>query len=367
MNFGFTEEQNLLREQVERFMREDCSLAKVRELCNEQKGFDISLWEKIAELGWLALTIDPKYGGLGLKWVDLTVVLEETAKGLSPFPILSQALSSALIDSCGSEHQKERWLPKLANGEMICAIALYDEPNWISEDSIRSSVTLKEGSADLGGIKPFVNDANLATHLLVMARSDSGLKVAMIEKTQARINIQPTVDTTKPMASVNIDGVSVSRDDLMDCDVEKLDYITNCGALGTTAEMVGSSEALLNLTNEYAKQRIQFGAPIGKYQGVKHRLADIYVDLESFKSLCHYAAWCADDKPEEFARAVSMAKGYSSDAFNQIGIDGVGLHGAIGFTDEYDAQLYLKRSKWARPMFGDSNFHMERIAQLGGI
>ena len=120
----------------------------------------------------------------------------------------------------------------------------------------------------------------------------------------------------------------------MDCDVEKLDYITNCGALGTTAEMVGSSEALLNLTNEYAKQRIQFGAPIGKYQGVKHRLADIYVDLESFKSLCYYAAWCADDKPEEFARAVSMAKGYSSDAFNQIGIDGVGLHGAIGFTDE---------------------------------
>ena len=121
------------------------------------------------------------------------------------------------------------------------------------------------------------------------------------------------------------------------------------------------------MTSNYAKERIQFGKPIGQYQGVKHRLADMYVDLESYRSLSYYAAWSVDDDIEGLAKAVSLAKGYASDAFAQIGIDGVGLHGAIGFTAEYDAQLYLKRSKWARPMYGDSDYHMDRIATLGGL
>ena len=129
----------------------------------------------------------------------------------------------------------------------------------------------------------------------------------------------------------------------------------------------GAGAAILEMTSSYAKERIQFGKPIGQYQGVKHRLADMFVDLESYRSLCYFAAWAVDDDPAELAKAVSMAKGYASDAFAQIGIDGVGLHGAIGFTADYDAQLYLKRSKWARPMYGDSDYHMDRIATLGGL
>jgi alkylation response protein AidB-like acyl-CoA dehydrogenase len=121
------------------------------------------------------------------------------------------------------------------------------------------------------------------------------------------------------------------------------------------------------MTSEYAKTRIQFGKPIGQYQGVKHRLADLFVDVESFKSLLYYAAWCVDDAPGDLPRAASLAKGYASDAFARIGIDGVGLHGAIGFTAEYDIQLFLKRSKWARPMFGDSDWHLDRVATLGGL
>jgi alkylation response protein AidB-like acyl-CoA dehydrogenase len=121
------------------------------------------------------------------------------------------------------------------------------------------------------------------------------------------------------------------------------------------------------MTTGYAKERVQFGNLIGKYQGVKHRLAEMFVDIESFKSLLYYAAWTVDDAPAELSRAASLAKAYASDAFARIGIDGVQLHGAIGFTAEYDVQLYLKRSKWARPMFGDSDYHYERVAALGGL
>ena len=146
---------------------------------------------------------------------------------------------------------------------------------------------------------------------------------------------------------------------------EHLTTLTNYGALAVTAEMVGAAQ-LLDLTSEYAKDRIQFGKPIGQYQGVKHRLAEMFVDIESFRSLCYYAAWALDDAPSEVDRAV-FCQGLCLDAFAEIGIDGVGLHGAIGFTAEYDAQLYLKRSKWVRPMYGDSNYHLDRLATLGGL
>ncbi|HCD27742.1 MAG TPA: acyl-CoA dehydrogenase, partial [Gammaproteobacteria bacterium] len=160
---------------------------------------------------------------------------------------------------------------------------------------------------------------------------------------------------------------SLPVDDWLPMTADQLAYLCNCGAVATTAEMVGAGAALVHMTSDYAKQRVQFGKPIGQYQGVKHRLADLYVDLESYRSLCYYAAWAIDDDPDSLPKAASLAKGYASDAFAQIGIDGIGLHGAIGFTAEYDAQLYLKRSKWARPMFGDSDFHLDRVAALGGL
>mgnify|MGYP003695048479 FL=1 len=186
-------------------------------------------------------------------------------------------------------------------------------------------------------------------------------------KDNVKIPHQPTMDTTKPMASVDLEGVKIGADYLLPMSEDQLAFLTDCGAVATTAEMVGAGAAILQMTSNYAKERIQFGKPIGQYQGVKHRLADMYVDLESYRSLSYYAAWSVDDDIDGLAKAVSLAKGYASDAFAQIGIDGVGLHGAIGFTAEYDAQLYLKRSKWARPMYGDSDYHMDRIATLGGL
>jgi alkylation response protein AidB-like acyl-CoA dehydrogenase len=367
MNFGFTEEQSLLRDQVERFIKEACPMHKVREIAASESRFDSTLWQQVADLGWLGLTIPEAHGGLGLKWIDLTVVLEAAAEGLCPLPIASQALASAAILTCGNDQQKNDWLPAMAAGKAICTVGLYDEANWIDPNAITAEAHANEAGYELKGIKPFVNDAAAADYLLLAVNAPNGLALAAVAKDNVKITHQPTMDTTKPMASVDLNGVSISAEFLLPMSEDQLAFLTDCGAVATTAEMVGAGAAILEMTSNYAKERIQFGKPIGQYQGVKHRLADMYVDLESYRSLSYYAAWSVDDDIEGLAKAVSLAKGYASDAFAQIGIDGVGLHGAIGFTAEYDAQLYLKRSKWARPMYGDSDYHMDRIATLGGL
>ena len=367
MNFGFTEEQNLLRDQVRRFMEQECTLPKVRELMAREDGFDGGLWQQAGKLGWLGLTVPETYGGLGLKWIDLTVVLEETGRGLCPLPIAAQALSCAAILRCGSEAQRRRWLPGLASGEAICTLALYDEPNWIAPAAVTLEGTGSSGGVMISGTKAFVPDAMAADHHLLAFRGPQGLALAHVSRDQVQVKAQPGMDRTKPAGSVTLNAVTVPDDSILRLKDEDLAHLNDLGAVAVTAEMVGAAEAALAMTSDYAKERIQFGKPIGQYQGVKHRLADIFVDVESFKSLLYYAAWSVDDAPGELPRAISLAKGYASDAFARIGIDGVGLHGAIGFTAEYDIQLYLKRSKWARPMFGDSDYHLDRVASLGGL
>ena len=367
MNFGFTEEQNLLKDQVQRFMKEACPMTRVREISASENAFDKTLWQQAADLGWLGLTIPESYGGLGLKWIDLVVVLEAAAEGLSPLPIASHALATSAIVACASEEQKARWLPAMASGEAVVTLGLYDEANWIDPAAITARAFVAGGRVSLQGKKPFVNDALAADHLLLAVQGPDGLALAAVGRDQVQVAAQPTIDSTKPMASVDLTGAEIDAADLLPLSPEQLAFLTDCGGVATTAEMVGAGAAILTMTCAYAKERIQFGKPIGQYQGVKHRLADMFVDLESYRSLCYFAAWAVDDSPEELAKAASMAKGYASDAFAQIGIDGVGLHGAIGFTADYDAQLYLKRSKWARPMYGDSDYHMDRIATLGGL
>ena len=364
MNFGFTEEQELLRDQVRRFMQETCPLTRVREVMSNETGFDPEIWKHMADLGWLGLVTPEPLGGLGLKWVDLTVVLEETGRGLSPMPLVSQYLSTAALLRCGGDDQQQQWLPKLADGSAVGSLALFDAPNWVAADAI--SLTM-DGST-LTGKKPFVADAGAADLFLIGVRTQTGLALAAVERTASgvSVNLEAMMDKTKRMGTVSFDGVDLT-DALMPLTEADLEYLCSCGAVAVSAEMVGAAEAALEMTTNYAKERVQFGELIGKYQGVKHRLADIFVDVESFKSLVYYAAWTVDDGISELPRAASLAKAYGSDAFARIGIDGVGLHGAIGFTAEYDIQLYLKRSKWARPMYGDSDYHYERVAALGGL
>ena len=367
MNFGFSEEQNLLREQVLRFLSDNCPMARVRELAATDNPFDRALWQQMAELGWLGLITPESHGGLGLKWVDLTVVLEEFGRGLSPLPLASHMLATAAVLHLGSDAQRKSWLPAMASGAAVCTVALYDEPGWIAPEALRLEAKRRDDGLVLSGSKAFVPNAAACDYLLLACRVGDEMMLAGVASDAVTITPQPGMDRTKPSASVSFDELHVGKDSVLTMTAADLSHLTDLGAVITTAEMIGAAEAALTMTSEYAKERIQFGKPIGQYQGVKHRLADIFVDVESFKSLLYYAAWTVDDATDELPRAISLAKGYASDAFAQLGIDGIGLHGAIGFTAEYDVQLYLKRSKWARPAFGDSDYHLERVAALGGL
>jgi len=368
MNFGFTEEQELLRDQVRRFLNENASSESVRKIIKTDVGYDAAHWRQMAELGWLGLVIAPEYDGVGLGWVDLIVVLEEMGRSLFPSPFISNTLVASTLSELGSDAQKKDLLPSLANGSKIGALALLD----IVDEPLDTNVTLaakKDGDCfRLNGTKPFVTDAGIADVFLVGFRAGSGDHfLGIVDRAQTGVSTtnSPTMDLTKQTGTLTLTDVVVPEEKAIAVSSADLTRIFDKGVVAVTAEMVGAAEAVTTITTGYARERIQFDNPIGKYQGVKHRLAEMYVDVESFKSLLYYAAWTVDEEPESLPRSASLAKAYASDSFAAIGIDGVQLHGAIGFTAEYDIQLYLKRSKWARPMFGDSDYHYERVAQIG--
>ena len=368
MNFGFTEEQTLLREQARRFLDDEASMSVVRELMHSDQGFSTAQWQQLANLGWLGLIIDPDHGGVGLNWVDLIVVLEEMGRSLYPSPFISTTLAASVLGDLGSDEQKKDWLPRMATGQQIATLALFDRHG----DPIADNITLAAEEADgliLNGTKQFVADAGSADLFITACRSGDSLKLALIPRTAEGVSVTATatMDRTKRTGLLELSNVHVAADHVINLNNDDLSRIVDKGVVAITAEMVGAGEQVLEITTGYARERIQFGHPIGKYQGVKHALADVYVDVESFKSLVYYAAWTIDHSPEELPRSASLAKAYASDAFAEIGINGVQLHGAIGFTEEYDIQLYLKRSKWARPIFGDSDHHYERVARMAGL
>lgn len=370
MNFGFTPEQEQLRDQLRRFLDDRAPMPVVRNLVAQAPGFSRELWRAAAELGWLGLVVPEDYDGLGLGWVDVLVVLEETGRSLFPSPFISHTLAQSLLIAAGSEAQKRAHLPDWVNGARIAVPALLDRPDVFSPDGVTLTGRVEAGAFVLDGAKRFVDDAGAADVFLVAFRPGTAgdVRVAIVDRqaTGVHVTADATMDATKRTGTVRFEGVRVAADALLpSADFKSLSQLLDRGAVAVTAEAVGAMEQLLAITSQYAKDRVQFGERIGRYQGVKHRLAEIFVDVESVKSLVYYAAWCCDHSAAQLPRAASLAKAYAAEAFPRIGIDGVQLHGAIGYTADYDIQLYLKRAKWVRPMFGDADHHYERAYRLG--
>lgn len=375
MNFGFTEEQELLRAEVRKWLDEKSPLAEVRAVVETPDGFSRERWKEIAELGWLGLTVPERFGGAGLGWVDLLVVLEETGRTLFPSPLVSTTVAIAAIRDAGSEAQQARWLPALADGSAIGTLALLEAGDWLDPAGVQLAGEPEGDGFVLRGEKAFVPDAAAATVFVVPFRTgpaSDALGLALVERDAPGVSARdfPGIDLTKRLGALRLDGVRVGREALLGAPgsaAPALARLIDRATAAVTAEMIGAAEGAVALTVEYAKNRLQFGSPIGRYQGVKHPLAEMHVDVESFKSLLYYAAWCLDESPEEAPRFVAMAKAYASEAFARIGIDAVQLHGAVGYTWEFDVQLYLKRAKWARAMYGDADWHYDRVARLGGL
>jgi alkylation response protein AidB-like acyl-CoA dehydrogenase len=312
---------------------------------------------------------------MGLDLVTLLVILEETGRSLFPSPLVSTVLAAKAIERFGSADQQARWLPGLADGSRVGTVALLEESDDLSPAGIRLMGKRDDGETVLSGRKLFVPDAGCADVFVVAYRSGHGEKeisFAVVERDTEGVSTfdTPSMDQTKRLGRLDLDGVRVPEDSILVGDVDgasALDAIIDLGAAMITAETVGAAERALEITTDFAKQRIQFDSPIGRYQGVKHPLAEMFVDIESYKSLVYYAFWALDEAADDASLAVSRAKAYASESFPDAGITGVQLHGGVGYTWEYDIQLFLKRGKWMRPVYGNADYHYARIAHLGGL
>src|SRR5215472_15847042 len=375
MDFGFNADQEMLRATARKFLENECSSEFVRTRMAEDAGFTPEFWTKLAEQGWLGLVYPEQYGGAGLGFVDLTVLMEEMGRAVMPGPFFSTLLGGLVILETGSDAQKKEWLAKISEGQARVTLA-WTEPNarW---DAAGVTTTAKASGSGftLSGTKLFVPDAHVAQALVVVARTresgkpEDGISLLLVPAGAKGLSVKllPTMDQTRKLCEVKLDDVAVPSSALLgtkDGGWAPLARVIERATVALCAEMCGGAQKVLDMTTEYAKIRIAFGKPIGTYQGVKHRAADMLVDVENAKSLTYYAAWAVDENVPEAPLAASMAKAYASDAYRRVSAAGIQLHGGISFTWEHDLHLYFKRAKSSEFTFGDATYHRERVAQL---
>jgi len=375
MNFGFSEEQELLRSTARKFFENEFPSTVVRTLMETPEGMTPVLWSKLVEQGWLGLIHPEAYDGMGLGLVDLVVLMEEMGRAVVPGPYFSTVmLGSLAILEAGSEAQKKEWLPKIATGEKRVSLAWMEPSATLGPDGVTLPAAQKNGSYTLSGTKLFVPDAHTADAIVVAARtgagkSEEGVALFLVPRDAAGIEVKllPTMDQTRKLCEVTLKDVRLGAESLLGgagAGWKPLARVLDRATVALCAEMCGGAQKVLDMTVEYAKIRQAFGRPIGSYQGVKHKAADMLVEVENSKSITYYAAWALDEGVTEGPLAASMAKAYVSDAYRRVSAAGIQLHGGIGFTWEHDLHLYFKRAKGSEFTFGDATYHRERVAQL---
>ena len=376
MNFGFNDEQELLRSTARKFLDNECPSMTVRTLMEAPEGMTPELWKKLAEQGWLGLIAPEEYGGMALGIVDLVVLLEEMGRAVVPGPFFSTVLLGGLaLLEAGSDAQKKAWLPKICSGEARATLAWMEPSAEMGAAGITLQAAAKGSGFTLNGTKLFVHDAHTADVIVVAARTSSGqnpedgISLFLVPKGTPglAVTLLPTMDQTRKLCEVTLTNVALGGDAIMGAPGaggKPLARVIDRATVGLCAEMCGGAQKVLDMTVEYAKIRQAFGRPIGSYQGVKHKAADMLVDVENSKSITYYAAWAMDEGVPEGPLAVSMAKAYVSDAYRRVSGAGIQLHGGIGFTWEHDLHLYFKRAKGSEFTFGDATWHRERVAQL---
>ncbi len=378
MDIGFSEEQELLRDTARKFLDSECDTKFVRRMMATEAAVTPEFWRQLAENGWLGITYPEEDGGSGLGLIDLVVLMEEVGRAVMPGPFPATVLlGGAAIAAAGSPAIRRKWLPPIAAGDAKATLAA-TEPNarWDAA-GITLSAREARGGFVLNGSKMFVPDAHLADVLVVAARSrdgstmEDGISLFLVPQgtTGVETRLLPSVDETRKLCEVRFADVAVPAAALLG-ELHQgwpaLAGVIDRAAVALSAEMCGAAQRVLEMTVDYAKMRIAFGKPIGAYQAVKHKCADMLVEIENAKSLTYYAAWAVDEGEGDAAMAVSMAKAAASDAGRKVCAAGIQLHGGIGMTWEHDLQLYLKRAKASEIAFGDATWHRERIARLMG-
>ncbi|MCP3856014.1 MAG: acyl-CoA/acyl-ACP dehydrogenase [Actinomycetia bacterium] len=368
MNFAFSEEQEQLRGFVRSFLEEKSAEAAVREQMDTEQGYDNAVWSQMGEqMGLQGLIVPEEYGGQGYGYVELTVVLEEMGRALLCAPYFSTVVlaANALIHS-GDEAAKQAHLPGIASGETVATVAFTEENGKWDESGITATA---DADGKITGTKSFVLDGHTADLLIVAARSAEGVSLYTVDANAEGVTrtALSTMDQTRKQAKIEFAGAPGTLVGTAGQGWDVMNTVLDLAAVGLAAEQVGGAQACLDMAVEYAKVRVQFGRPIGSFQAIKHKCADMLLEVESAKSAAYYAGWCASEMNDELPSVASLAKAYCSDAYFHSAAENIQIHGGIGFTWEHPAHLYFKRAKSSELLFGDPTYHRELLAQRIGI
>jgi alkylation response protein AidB-like acyl-CoA dehydrogenase len=331
MNFDYTDDQQAIRSTARDFLAARLKPEKLRELA-EAGEYDDAIWREIAELGWPGIFIDEGHGGQELGQVELTIVQEELGYALAPTPFFSNAAAGLAILHGGSDEQRDRWLPGIASGEELGTV----------------------GVASYG--PALVPDADKAAVIVLVENGSATAYEA------GAVQVEPvdTIDSTRRFFRVEPNGGGESLDGDVDAAIQRIQ-------VALAAELVGVAQRTMEMAVEYAKDRQQFGRPIGAYQAVSHRCAQMLLETEGARACTLYASWAADHEPESLPLAASMAKAYASDAGWRVSASSLQVHGGIGFTWEHDLHFFLKRARTDGALFGSAREHRDRVAELAGL
>ena len=367
MDFAFSEEQEFLRSTAREFFARECQMNRVRELMEEAPGHDASLWQKMAELGWVGLLIPEEHGGAGLGMVDLVPLLEELGRGLVPTPFFANLQGTLAVLRAASPEQKHQWLPAIASGQRTLTFAITEE----SGREVPAELALRAERAGDGhrltGLKLFVPDGQTADDVIVLARTGrESFGLFRVARTAPGVEVKAlhSMDLTRRVAELRFEGTPAEAVGDPQAGWATWEWVRDRALVALAADACGGAAKVLEDAVRYAKERVQFGKPIGVHQAIKHRCADMLIELESAKAITYYAAWTADHGGDELALTAAMAKARSSDAYRRMSSENIQIHGGVGFTWEYDCHLYFKRAKAVEVTYGNAGQHRERIADL---
>ncbi len=370
MHFGLSEEQEALRDTTRRFLAQQAPVAWSRSRWG--LGWDAALWRREAEeLGWAALALPAAYGGFGLGMVEVVVLQEELGRVLHPSPFFATCcLAAPLLLDAGTEAQKARWLPAFAAGEATGALGWMSTPRGYGVDGVGGEAVVTADGYRLSGTLLGVVDGATADVLLVALRCAGDVALFLVERGTAGVTVSPhaTMDGTRALATLHLDAVRVPTAAGLDGAGESLARALDRGAVALAAEQLGAAEVALDMAVAYAKVRHQFGRPIGSFQAIKHRCADLLVRVESARSAAWYAAAVADGAGEagELPLAASVARSWCTDTVFEAAAENIQIHGGIGFTWEHDAHLYFKRAQSSAALLGDAAWHRAQLADRLG-
>jgi len=379
MDFRFTEEQEELRDLARRFLEEHSGPEAIRSAMATELGYLPETWERIArELGWPSVHIPEAYGGLGLSQVDLMVLLETSGEFLLCAPFFSTvALGANALLELGSESQKATYLPPLAEGSTTATLAFAERAGRWDADGVETTARREGDGFVLDGEKCWVVDGHSADLLIVAARSpgsrgDEGLSAFLVAGDTAGLERKalPTMDQTRRLAEIRLEDVRVEADACLgeaEGAAPGLRRTLDLAAIALAAEQVGGAQRCLETAVAYAREREQFGRPIGSFQAIKHKCADMMVAVESARSALVYAACIAVDGSDDLSLNASLAKAWCSEAYFQVAAENIQIHGGVGFTWEYDPHLYFKRARASESWLGDPTLHRERVARALGL